>query len=152
MKIIVSCDHAGFEALKMLEECLSEKGYKVIDDFTPKQYDKVDDYPDFIVPAMKKVQKEPESFGIVFCKNGVGVSMLANKFKGVRAALSFNKKHAESARADDDANVLALPIDYLSDEEICEIALTFLETKFSDLPRHVRRLEKVALEEDENFK
>ncbi len=152
MKIIVSCDHAGFEAIKTLKECLSEKDYKIIDDFTPKQYDKVDDYPDFIVPAMKKVQREPESFGIIFCKNGVGVSMLANKFKGIRAALSFNKKHAQSARADDDANVLALPIDYLSDEEICEITLSFLTTKFSGLERHVRRLKRVALEEDENFK
>jgi len=152
MKIILSCDHAGFETIKTLKDCLSQKGHKVITDFTPKQYDKIDDYPEFIVPAMKKLQREPESFGIVLCKNGVGVSMLANKFKGIRAALSFNQKHAQSARADDDANVLALPIDYLLDEEICEIALVFLEAKFSGLERHVRRLTKVALEEDENFK
>jgi len=151
MKIIVSCDHAGFEAVKTLITYLAEKGYQVAD-FAPKEYNKADDYPDFILPAMKNLQKKPDSLGIVLCKNGVGVSILANKFKGIRAALSFSPEHTRSARADDNANVLALPTDYLSDEEICEIAQTFIDTKFSGLERHIRRLEKVALEEEENFK
>ena len=151
MRIIISYDHAGFEPKKALIEYLKDKGHEVFD-YGPKKYDKVDDYPDFIVPAMKKLQKESDSLGIVLCKNGVGVSMLANKFKGVRASLSFNLGHAKSARADDDANVLALPTNFLLDEEICEISETFINTHFSGLERHKRRLKKVALEEEENFK
>ena len=151
MKLIMASDHAGFEAKRALTVLLDQKGYK-IDDIGPSEYNKEDDYPDFVIPAMKRVQNNPSSLGIIMCKNGVGVSMLANKYKGIRAALCFHKKQAETARTDDNANVLALPIDFLSDEDIWDIVDTFLKTKFSNLDRHTRRLEKVSLVEEDNFK
>jgi len=151
MKIVLACDHGGFETAKNLKEYLLGRGYEV-SDFIPKNFDGEDDYPDYIIPAMKNLQKSPDSFGVLLCRNGVGASLLANKFRGIRAALSFNKKHAQSARTDDNANVLAIPSDYLSDDDIREICLTFLETKFTGLERHLRRLKKVELEERENFK
>ena len=86
------------------------------------------------------------------CKNGVGVSMLANKFKGVRAALCFNKNQAKSAKTDDNANVIALPTDFLTEKEITEIVQVFITTPFSNLERHARRLEKISSIEEENFK
>ncbi len=150
MKIIISCDHAGYEIKHGLIEYLKGKGHDV-SDMGPSKYNAKDDYPDFIIPSIKKLTNEPKTKGILMCRNGVGASMLANKFKGVRAALSFNKTHVKSARYDDDINVLCLPTDYLSDEEILEIVDTFLETPFSDLERHKRRLEKVKLEEKINF-
>ncbi len=151
MKIILSWDHAGFEAAGKLVAFLKEKDYQV-EEFGPKEYTPTDDYPDFVIPAMKSLQEQPDSKGIVLCKNGVGVSLLANKFKGVRAALSFSPEHAKSARLDDDANVLALPTQYLSQTEINEVAQTFLEAAFSGSERHLRRLEKISLEEEKNFK
>ena len=147
----MASDHAGFEAKRALTVLLDQKGYK-IDDIGPSEYNKEDDYPDFVIPAMKRVQNNPSSLGIIMCKNGVGVSMLANKYKGIRAALCFHRKQAETARTDDNANVLALPIDFLSDENIWDIVDTFLKTKFSNLDRHTRRLEKVSLVEEDNFK
>ncbi len=80
---------------------------------------------------------------IVICKNGVGVSVLANKMEGVRCALSFNPEHAKSARQDDDANFLALPADYITKEAALQTALAFLETPFSNEERHTRRLKKL---------
>lgn len=151
MKIIVSWDHAGLEAAKALIQSLKEAGHEIAE-FGSKEYYKTDDYPDFVIPAMKNLLKDPDAVAVVLCKNGVGVSMLANKFKGIRAALSFNADHAASARADDNANVLAIPTHYLSDAEILDIVQAFLETSFSGLERHVRRLKKVTMEEEENFK
>ena len=151
MKIIMASDHRGFETKKALITLLSQKGYE-IDDTGPSEYNKEDDYPDFVVPAMKRLQNNPDSMGIIMCKNGVGVNMLANKYKNVRAALCFHKKQAETARTDDNANVLALPIDFLSDEDIWDIVNTFLNTEFSNFDRHKRRLKKVSLVEEENFK
>jgi ribose 5-phosphate isomerase B len=151
MKIVIASDHAGFEAKRALTTLLNQKGYQ-IDDVGPNEYNKEDDYPDFVIPAMKRLQSNPDSMGIIMCKNGVGVSMLANKYKGVRAALCFHKKQAETSRTDDNANVLALPIDFLSDEDIWDIVDTFLKTDFSGFDRHSRRLKKVSLVEEENFK
>lgn len=151
MKIVIAWDHAGLEAAKTLIDNLKQKGYHIAE-FGPKEYNRADDYPDFVIPAMKNLQRSPDSVGIVLCKNGVGVSMLANKFKGIRAALSFNEKHTTTAREDDDANVLAIPAFYLSDEEMMDIVNAFLNTKFTGLKRHARRLEKIAMQEEENFK
>lgn len=151
MRILLSWDHAGHEAAKTLKEYLTEKGHQVAE-FGPKEYNKTDDYPDFVIPAMKNMQKEPDSLAILLCRNGAGVSILANKFKGVRASISFNPMHAKSLRTDDNANVLAIPSHYLSDEEMFDVADAFLQTKYSGLDRHDRRLKKVALEEEENLK
>jgi ribose 5-phosphate isomerase B len=155
MKIILSSDHAGFELSKGLKDYLGSKGHEVIY-LGPKSYDSKDDYPDFVIPAMKRLQKswqegENDVRAVLMCRNGVGVSIAANKFAGIRAGLCFNKLHTQFARTDDDINVLALPLDYLSDEEILEIIDTFLETPYSGLPRHDRRLEKIKLLEEQNF-
>lgn len=115
------------------------------------EYNPEDDYPDTIKGLMdtlsQKVQKyeatkEVDTYAIIICRNGVGVSIMANKTKGVRCALSFSPEHAKSARQDDNANFLALPADYISKEVALQTALAFLETPFSNQERHVRRLKK----------
>ncbi|MBU1970619.1 RpiB/LacA/LacB family sugar-phosphate isomerase [Patescibacteria group bacterium] len=73
----------------------------------------------------------------------MGVSVLANKYRGVRCALSWSPEHVKSARNDDNANMLALPADYLSKETALQITLAFLETPFSNAERHIRRLHKI---------
>jgi ribose 5-phosphate isomerase B len=156
MKIVLSSDHAGYEINKGLTNYLKTKGYE-ISNMGPSEYNSKDDYPDFVAPAMKALQKEPgyensQARAVCLCRNGVGVCVTANKYKGIRAGLCFNKLQTQYARTDDNINVLCLPVDYISDEDILEIVDVFLETEFSALPRHERRIDKIKLLEAENFK
>lgn len=140
--IYITADHAGFELKNKLLAYLKKQGFEVSDE-GPFELKLGDDYPDYIYPVMEKVQFDPESRAIVICKNGVGVSIYSNKFDGIRAALSWNEKHAISSRNDDNTNVLALPADYISEEEAYGIAEAWINTPFSEEERHKRRLQKI---------
>jgi len=83
-----------------------------------------DDYPDYVIPVMRKLQNDPTAKAILLCRNGVGVSIAANKFKNIRCALCFDEKQAQSSKTDDNANCLALPAEYISAEKATEIATT----------------------------
>lgn len=115
-----------------------------VKDMGPKELIPDDDYPDYVIPLIQEMKKDENSMGILICKNGVGVSMLANKFKGIRCALSWSGKHAATSRADDDSNVLALPAEFLTREEALDVVYGWLNTDFSKETRHIRRLEKVS--------
>lgn len=140
MKIYIASDHAGFDLKNKLFEYLKSKNYEIFDK-GPAVFNADDDYPDYVNPVMKIMQKDDKS--ILVCKNGVGVCIAANKFPGIRATLSFNTLHAKSARTDDDANVLCLGSDYIDLNYAKEIVDVWLETKFSEEERHVRRLNKI---------
>lgn len=137
----IASDHGGFELKKYLTEELIAGGFKV-KDLGFNTYDSKDDYPDLMV-GLSPTTRESITPTIVICRNGVGVSVLANKIEGVRCALSFNPEHAKSARRDDDANFLALPADYVTKETALETTIVFLETPFSNEERHIRRLKKL---------
>ena len=140
--IYIASDHAGFELKNFLVDELKTRGYSIYD-LGPKIYDPNDDYPNYAKKVVKAISKPQDiTVGIVVCRNGVGVSVVANKFKGVRCALSWSPEHAKSARNDDNANVLALPADYITKETALQVSLTFLETPFSNEERHIRRLTK----------
>lgn len=140
--VYIASDHAGFELKNFLVEELKARGYN-IEDLGPNIYNPNDDYPDYAKKVAEAVSNaQNDEAGIVICKNGVGVSVLANKFKGVRCALSWNPEHIRSARNDDDVNCLALPADYITKEVALQTVLTFLETPFSNEERRVRRLAK----------
>ncbi len=140
--IYLTADHGGYNLKNSLTAYLKENGYEVSDE-GPFELKKDDDYPDYVFPVIKKLQLEPKDKAIVICRNGVGVSMYANRFDGIRAALSWKKEQAASSRNDDNSNVLALPSDYISEKEAYEIAETWLNTDFSEEERHKRRLQKV---------
>lgn len=141
--IYISSDHAGFELKKKLKKYLEAKDLR-FEDLGPEKFVKDDDYPDFALPLAKKVAESSENKGILICGNGVGVSIVANKVKGVRAALSWDLRHAASARNDDDANVLSLPARHISEDQAKNVVRAFLETPFSQDARHVRRIGKVS--------
>jgi RpiB/LacA/LacB family sugar-phosphate isomerase len=145
--IYIASDHGGFELKKKIINHLLE-GKKEVEDMGPQHLDPEDDYPDFVIPLTKQMENDPESLGIVICRNGVGVSMCVNKFKHIRAALSWDPKHAASAKSDDNTNVLALPADYIGETTALEIVDTWLETRFSFAPKHIRRLKKVETAHD----
>lgn len=140
--IYISSDHGGFELKIHLTKFLKEKGYGFSDE-GPHEHIPEDDYPDYVVPVLKKINLGDD--GAVFiCRNGVGVNIIANKFKGIRAGLSWSKEHAASHRNDDDTNVLTLPADYIDSNTAEEILESWLSTPFSGLEKHKRRLNKLS--------
>lgn len=141
--LYITSDHAGFKLKNEIVTYLTRMGLNV-NDMGPQEYDETDDYPDYVIPTMQEIQKNPNALAIVICKNGVGVSVVANKFAGIRCALSWDGKHAGSSRVDDNANVLALPAAYLTREQALDVVHGWLEKDFSGEARHVRRLQKIA--------
>lgn len=146
--IYISSDHGGFNLKSYLVKMFLEKGVQIVD-LGPEKLDIEDDYPDYAHLVAEKIQESPENKGILICRNGVGISIAANKYKGVRAALSWNPKHVESARRDDDINILVLPADYITQEEALKIAEVWLNTPFRNEERFVRRLNKLSALEKE---
>ncbi|MBI4034078.1 MAG: RpiB/LacA/LacB family sugar-phosphate isomerase [Candidatus Brennerbacteria bacterium] len=143
MVIYIGADHRGFELKERLKLFLQDKGYQVVD-VGAARYDESDDYPDFAEAVAKKVSLNYENArGVLLCGSGVGVDVVANKFRNIRSALVGNSDQAFDARNDDDANVLSLGASYLKPEEAEKIVLTWLTTPFAGEERFRRRLEKV---------
>ncbi|KKQ29691.1 MAG: ribose-5-phosphate isomerase [Candidatus Levybacteria bacterium RIFCSPLOWO2_12_FULL_37_14] len=143
MKIYLGTDHAGFELKEKIKSFLLEKSFD-IEDCGAFTFDKNDDYPDFISKAAIKVSQNSSSFGIVFGKSGAGECITANKIKGIRAILGFSVENVKLAREHNDANVLSFGSAFV-DEEVTKNLLTiFLETKFTNEERHIRRINKIT--------
>ena len=140
MNIIISNDHAGTELKNIIKTFLENKGYSVIN--IGEDSGNSVDYPDYIHPLAKDISNKKEEKGIIICGSGNGVSMVANKYEGVRAALCWNKDIASLSRLHNNANVLSLPARFLTNEQAIEIVQTFLETDFEG-GRHERRVKKI---------
>ncbi|MAZ50346.1 MAG: ribose 5-phosphate isomerase B [Flavobacteriaceae bacterium] len=140
MNIIISNDHAGTELKNVIKTFLENKGFTVIN--VGEDLGNSVDYPDYIHPLAKDISNKKEEKGIIICGSGNGVSMVANKYEGVRAALCWNKDIASLSRLHNNANVLSLPARFLTNEQATEIVQTFLETDFEG-GRHERRVKKI---------
>ncbi len=144
MVIYIGADHRGFELKNQLRDFLKAKGYQVVD-MGAESYDKNDDYPDFASAVARKVSLDYENArGILLCASGVGVDVVANKFRNVRSALVLSPDQAFDSRNDDDSNVLSLPAEYLKPEEAQKILTVWLETPFAGEERFRRRLDKIS--------
>ena len=141
MNILVSNDHAGVQLKNEVKSFLEDKGY-VVENLGDNSGESVD-YPDIIHPLAKQISENKDKKGIIMCGTGNGVSMVANKYEGVRAGLCWSKEVAELIRKHNDANVLSLPARFISTKEALEIVQVFLETDFEDGGRHERRVEKI---------
>lgn len=142
MKVYLAADHAGLELKEKMKTYLAKKGYEV-EDCGAFEFEKDDDYPDFVAAAAEKVAKDGGSLGIVLGKSGAGEAIVANKIKGIRAALGFNRENVLLARTHNDANVLSLGSAFVNEDEAKELSELFLETPFSGEERHKRRIEKI---------
>ncbi len=143
MKVYLASDHAGLELKDKIKIYLEGAEYEVVD-CGAFDFDKDDDYPDFITAAAEKVSKDEGSLGIVLGKSGAGEAIVANKIKGIRAVLGFNRENILLARTHNDANVLSLGSAFVNEEEARELVKLFLETPFSGDERHKRRIEKIT--------
>lgn len=142
MKIYLGTDHAGFELKEKIKDFLTELKYG-FEDCGAFEFDRNDDYPDFIGKVGNNVSKDPNSRGIVIGKSGAGECIVANKYKSVRAFLAVNDKNVRLAREHNDANVISLGSEIVGLEEAKNLIKIFLETPFSEDERHVRRINKI---------
>lgn len=142
MTIYLGADHAGYTVKELLKRRLLLWGYRVVDVGNTK-LEPLDDYPDYALPLARAVVKK-KVLGILFCANGVGVCMVANKVRGVRAGIAWSVSAAKTGRADDDTNVLCVPTRIRTIDPPEKIIAAWLQTKFSGAARHRRRLQKVA--------
>lgn len=140
--IYIAADHAGYEAKNILRDALLKRGFAVTD-LGAETFDKNDDYPLFSKKLARMVSKDIAHRGILLCGSGQGVCIVANKTRGVRAALAWNCETARASRNDDDANVLCIGARFISRTLALRIALEWLKTPFSKLARHTRRLHQI---------
>lgn len=140
MKVAVGSDHRGFQVKRKIVELVRRLGHEVID-FGAATEDAVD-YPDFAQQVAVAVASGQVDRGILICGTGIGMSMAANKVRGVRAALCHDDVTAEMSRRHNDANVMCLSADLLGERLIDRMIEIWLQTEFEG-GRHARRVEKI---------
>ena len=138
MKIAIGGDHAGFDLKVKVIEKLKHEGHDV-KDFGPFTNDSCD-YPDYIHPLAKDLNNH--DFGIIICGSANGVSMTANKYNGVRAAICWEEEIAKLAKQHNNANIVCIPARFISKEEALQIVKSFINTDFEG-GRHERRVNKI---------
>lgn len=143
--LYLGADHRGFQLKAKIKVWLKEWNFE-FQDCGAFEYDENDDYPDFISEVAKKVASEPEhSRGIILGGSGQGEAIVANKFKGVRAAVYYGgpEEIVKLSREHNDTNILSLGASFLDDETAKKGIKLWLETPFSNEERHVRRINKI---------
>ncbi len=138
--IVLACDHGGYELKEYIKQYF--KKHKIEHtDVGALTLEPNDDYPDFAKKAVKLVLQDTHNRGIFICGSGVGISMVANRFKGIRCVLAYTPQLAQMSRLHNNANVLALGGRHITKTMALKIIKAFLNTEFEG-GRHIRRLEK----------
>lgn len=145
MRVAIGSDHRGFAAKEKIKAMLISKGHE-IEDFGTDSPNSCD-YPDTAYPTCKAVTEGRADVGILFCGSGIGMSIFANKVRGIRAALCHDELTAEMSRRHNDANILCLPADLIGEELTRRIIEVWLDTPFEG-GRHARRVEKITKYEE----
>ncbi len=140
MKIGITSDHRGYDLKEYLKKELEKENYEVIDygTFSTESVD----YPDYAFTLSTNVVEKIVDFGIAICGSGIGISIACNKVKGIRCAKVSNKEEAIATRIDNDANIIAFG-EKTTKEDAIELVKTFIETPFSNLEKHIRRINKI---------
>lgn len=146
MKILIASDHAGFELKEKIKDKFSNQ-VEWMDFGTNSTYSV--DYPDFIHPLAKLISQNREEKGIIICGSGNGVAMTANKYPNVRAAVCWLPEIAVLARKHNNANILALPARFISENVAFDIVRAFFMENF-DGGRHQNRVEKINIHQKGN--
>ena len=140
-KIFIASDHAGFLLKEFLVEEITKLGLSISDLGCKSENESVD-YPDYAEKLCKKINKSSD-FGILICGSGIGISIAANRFKNIRAALCYNIKSVKLARAHNDANVLCIGARFIKSENAISLVKHFLNTEFEG-GRHEKRVKKLS--------
>ncbi|MBO7664718.1 RpiB/LacA/LacB family sugar-phosphate isomerase [Candidatus Saccharibacteria bacterium] len=146
--IYIGADHRGFEMKNNIFKFLRSSGLAV-EDVGAYNLDPKDDYNDFAVTVARNVRRNKEACGILICGSGIGMSIQANRFKGVRATAATDSRLVKVSREHNNANVLCLSADVSTEEQMRELIKIFLTTKFKTEPRYIHR--NVRLDEREDY-
>lgn len=141
-KILIASDHAGFDLKKFLNSELEKSGFQ-ISDLGCDSAEKSVDYPDYAKKLCTKITEKNQLRGILICGSGIGISIAANRYKHIRAALCHDVKSAKLARAHNDANVLCLGSRVIKNKSALSIVKAFFSTEFEGA-RHAARIAKLA--------
>ncbi|MEO0098592.1 MAG: ribose 5-phosphate isomerase B [candidate division WOR-3 bacterium] len=139
MRIGIASDHRGFPLKEKLKASFPKIRFLDFGTFSEEPTD----YPDYAFRVTEAIQKKRLNRGVLICGSGLGMTIAANKAKGIRAALCLNKEMAKMARNHNNANILVLAANFTQEEEAKEILTTFLKEKFEG-GRHKRRIDKIA--------
>lgn len=148
MRVAIATDHGGFGLKEELVARIRSAGHEVID-FGSHSLNPDDDYPDFVVPLAQAVSAGRVDRGVAMCGSGVGAAVCANKVKGAHACLIHDHFSARQGVEDDHMNILCMGGRTVGPEVAWDLVQTFLAAEFSNAPRHLRRLNKVASLESE---
>jgi len=140
MKISIASDHGGFILKTKIIQFLDEKGYNLIDRGCPSV--KSVDYPVYGRFVCEDIVNKKADYGVLICKTGIGMSIYANKYVGIRAGLVNNFETAQSARSHNNCNIICLAANYVSLEDACQYIETFVNTAFEG-GRHKRRIDMI---------
>lgn len=151
MKIGLGSDHAGYQLKKLVMDHLHKSGIEYVDYGTPNGVDATSYVPFAKAVSMAVLSKEID-FGILICGTGLGISITANKFKGIRATIATNEYMARMARQHNDANILALGGRVVGSALAFAIVDAFLKEPFESGGRHQARVNEIMATEEENFK
>lgn len=148
MKIAIATDHNGVEQKKVIIENLQSQGIEIVDCSIINN--PIDDYPDFAISLCQKIVNNDADLGILMCGTGIGMSIAANKVKGIRCAKVSNSDEARLAKEHNNANVIALS--YKEDmNTLIEWINTFINTPFAGDERHIRRINKITKYEEGTY-
>lgn len=145
MRVAIGNDHRGFQVKRKVAELVQRLGHEIVD--LGANSEEASDYPDFALQVATAVSGGQVDRGILICGSGIGMSMAANKVRGVRAALCHDDVTAEMSRRHNDANVMCLSADLLGERLIDRMIEIWLATQFEG-GRHARRVEKIKKIED----
>lgn len=148
MKIAIATDHNGVEQKKVIIENLQSQGIEIVD--CSINNNPIDDYPDFAISLCQRIVNNDADLGILMCGTGIGMSIAANKVKGIRCAKVSNSDEARLAKEHNNANVMALS--YKEDiNTLIEWINIFINTPFAEDERHIRRINKITKYEDGTY-
>jgi len=142
MRVILASDHAGLRLKEKVKKYLARKKIEY-EDLGTKSFKSVD-YPDYALKVAEKVAKNKNTRGILVCGTGTGMTIAANKVKGIRAVAAYDAYSAKMSRMDNDTNVLGLRGRFFPFEKIKKIITVWLDTPFSGEKRHKRRIKKIG--------
>lgn len=148
MKVAIGADHAGVQEKEAVKATLDEMGIEYVDMGTDSAESV--DYPDFALKVGEAVAKGDVQQGILFCGSGTGMAIAANKIRGIRAAVAWSEDIARLARQHNNANILALPARFISQDEVNKLIKAWFAADFEG-GRHERRIEKITAIENEHL-
>lgn len=144
--LYIGADHAGFELKNYIKQYFKDKNVE-FKDLGADSFDLDDDFTDYAFKVAEMVANSPDmpnSYGILVCRNGVGVGIAANKVKKIRAVTTNDLQIAITSREDDDTNVLCIPADYILFDDALNLIEQWLKTEFLPNPKYKRRLDKIT--------